>query len=330
MRRLVPNALAAALVVAWLALAAPWAHAAPDAGPTHGPMHGVDLGALLEDPASVQATAYVGANEVLLGRPFNVLVVVNAQRPDGQPLDVAVPTSFAQSDVGPLFDVGRRFAERVTRVGGIPATEIQIELTAWRVGDLRLPPIPVDVPIAGQMQRVYTRPITVKVVGLVGDDTASLRDIGAPVTVVYRNWVPVFVLVPLVALLLGGLLWWRLRRSRPSTDSARPKPVPAPISESPAAWARRRLGELTETGALDNQPTTPTIRALSAIVRRYLIREFDLAETDDATSQDILTGLRKHEWLSPDAHIDARIDEIIASWLARCDLVKFRRRPRQH
>lgn len=301
-------------------LTANLAHGQPDAGAPADKQPPVDLGKLLARQPSVQATAYVSADQVVLGRPFSVIIVVNAQGGDGRALDAAVPTSFAQQALEPYYDIGRRFTERVIRVGGIPATEIQIEMTAWQVGNLMVPRFPVDVPVAGEMKRVYTEPVPVTVVGLVGDNTATLRDIGAPVAIVYTEWMPVFVAAGVLLALIVARGLWRFRRQRPDreeTDS--PDVAEAIVVEEPAGEARRRLRELAEADGFAEQPAAPTVRELSAIVRRYLVREFDLAPAGEATSADIVAGLRRHEWISATGDLG----QGIADWLNRCDLIKF-------
>ena len=267
-----------------------------------------DLASLLAEKPSVVASAYVSADAVVLGQTFSLLVVVNAERPGGRLPDVEVPTSL---DLGPAFEFGRRFKERVTRVGGIEAIEIQIEMIAWQVGDLRLPPVPVDVPLAGAVNRVHTAPITVKVVGLVGDDGATLRDIAEPMPVLRRDpwsWYAAGAALLVIAALLG---WWWWRRAHGRSGSS------WRVGDSHAARALRGLQALRAGDWLAGPDPAPLVRQMNEIVRTYIDRELE-APALDLTTRELLRDLRDRGRLPVEI-----LDELLAPWLQACDLVKY-------
>lgn len=259
-----------------------------------------------------EASAYVAADRVVLGRPFVLLIVVDIHDQRAQP---SVSTAL---DLGTAFDVGRRFIEPRTRADGTFTVELQLELTPWRAGEQKIPPIPVDISVHGEVQRIYTPPTAVSVIGLLGDSVdATLRDIAPPLTVTRSRWHHAYWLAIGLATLLGfiGALWG-YRRGRRKTRHALPEERLAPNVEALDA-----LRSLSRSGALDSADPSQAFDRMFDIIRVYIGRSLNIPIVD-ATSRQLLSALRTDP-RTERGHLNDLLEQLIRPWFATCDLVKF-------
>ena len=129
--------------------------------------------------AAPVAKAAVPASQVQLGRAFSVFITVTHD--DG--ITVNLPASI---EYGPGFEEpseARRSTEDRRRPDGTAVREFELELVAWSVGDLLLPPIPVTYVVQGTAYVVETEPVPVRVISFIGEGEGELRDIAPPVAV---------------------------------------------------------------------------------------------------------------------------------------------------
>jgi hypothetical protein len=265
-------------VITVLALAGPAAAQGPDGAPTI-----VDAPYVLGAP---EVTAVVSPAVVRLGEPFVLFVTASY----GGDVRVNLPEPLV---LGAAFEAGRRVVDDRRRSDGRRIREWQIEVVAWELGDLRLPPVPV------------------RVAGTLGDadEPGQLRGLAAPVRLWQRDWRLAFAGGGAVIALAAAAAFVRRRRRPPVSrrERARRRALgPA------AAGALARIDALDASGVLDRDRKAG-YGALSEIVRDYLGERLGFAPADQTTAD-----LERHA-----ADLGAAVAAEVASWLGVVDLVKY-------
>jgi hypothetical protein len=137
----------------------------------------------------------------------------------------------------------------------------------------------------------------------------DIRDIKPPVAIPDWTW----LWWALGALLLGALLgwwWWRRRQRKPVAE----KEVDVKKLVPPHVRAKERL----EAALKFIRQPKPFCTAVSDALRWYLEEQFDL-RAPERTTEEFLDELQA----SP--QLDVTQKQLLADFLARCDLVKFAR-----
>ena len=111
------------------------------------------------------------------------------------------------------------------------------------------------------------------------------------------------VLIATGLIILMGLLWWQFRRRKSAAEQ---------IRETAAERARKRLRAMVNLMEDPERFCT----ALSEIVRVYLEERFRI-RAPEQTTEEFLEDTRKN------AILDQKHRELLANFLAQCDLVKF-------
>jgi hypothetical protein len=269
---------------------------APDAGPTI-----VDAPYVLGAP---EVSAVVSPAVVRLGEPFVLFVTAS----HGGDVRVNLPEPLA---LGAAFEAGRRVVDDRRRSDGRRIREWQIEVVAWELGDLLVPPVPVTFTSGGRAASIPTEPAPVRVAGSLGDsdDPAQLRALAAPVRLWQRDWRLAFAgggaIVVLAA--AAGLVRRRRRPPVPRRERARRRAL------GPAAGdALARLDALEASGVLDRDRKAG-YHGLAEIVRDYLGARLGFAPADQTTAD-----LERHA-----ADLGAPIAAEVAAWLGAVDLVRY-------
>ncbi|MBK9030910.1 MAG: hypothetical protein IPL61_06150 [Myxococcales bacterium] len=353
-------AVALALVAAVLALVAPPATAqvGPDAGVPGdggvggdaGPTRIVIDGPTLLGIGKPQVSASAAPTEMRLGDKFTLFVEVVFD----EHVTVSVPSGL---DLAPAFDELKRSTVDERRTDGTRKRVYQIQLQAWELGDLRLPPVQVTYSVGGDTSWVVTNEVPLRVVGSIDaiDDPNAFLGATPPVPVRRRDWRWIIALSAVGALAVGLGAWLLIRRARRRARAAvrRHDPVldaeplalldrdptaataaaPPPMSKAPTkvrrgavTWAeRQRLGDAAR-------------RALAALDE--LERAGTLA-TDQPDGYRAMTGIVRTFLLDhlelPSRHrtsselVRALAGRAVAAeavagverWLAAADLVNF-------
>ncbi|MCL4222992.1 MAG: hypothetical protein KJZ91_00800 [Myxococcales bacterium] len=278
---------------------------APDAGPLI--VDGPDLAGL----ARPQTSAAAAPSRVRLGDTLTLFVEVIYD----EKVTVNLPATL---ELAPYFEETRRTSSDERRSDGTRKRTYQVQLRAWELGDLRIPPIPVGYTAGGQQSWVVTNTVPIEVHGSLGDvddKTALLADT-PPVALRSRDWrLPLAAAVGLAALAVA-LVVWRLRRRRrvpaPTVVLVRPAAVTVALG-GPAERALAALAALERAGTLVTDPRAG-YEEMVEIVRGFCGEQFGVA-TVDRTSDELLRALARP--MPPATHGLAR------RWFARCDLVKY-------
>lgn len=283
-----------------------------DAGPADaGP---ADPGLIVDLPLDADAPQVAAAaenGEAPLGAPFTVFVTATARA--GVQVSLRDPL-----ELGAAFEVRRKLASSRPLADGGTAFEWQLELVAWEVGDLRIPPIPLLFTSHGRAGQITTAPAPMRILGSLAEDDDGTRPRGlSPPRPLLRPrpWWPWVAGGAAALALLGllGLLWWRTRR--------RAKPASGPTRsrwrahrEGPGGRALRRLAALEASGALITQQKAGYTEL--ADVLRELLGAVGGFPTKDLTTGELTRALAQHPTLAGAA-------EDVTRWLAAVDKVKY-------
>lgn len=260
-----------------------------------------------------QVSASLSADEVTLGDAvtLSILAVHPAE------LTVTLPSSLP---LGAELTERDRSQQRRDNGDGTVTTEFRVEIVAYELGDVEVPPIPVSYLRGGAAHRVETQPLALHVASYIGDDQlgdAGLRPAAAPVTVLHRDWSLVWAGAFLLGAALAALVTWGvLRWLRGRRRGPEPAVVAAAARSAPHEEALARLAELEASGALDADDLAPAYVRLSEVVRAYVGRRYGFGELD-LTTDEIHEAFRRRPELFGDVGAE------VVAWLQDCDLVKF-------
>lgn len=296
------------------------AAAAQDAGPPAdgGTAPGVDAGPIIVDGpdllglARPQVSAAAAPSRVRLGDALTLFIEVVYD----DKVTISLPSTL---DLAPYFEETRRTSADETRTDGTRKRTYQVQLRAWELGDLRIPPIQVGYTAGGQQSWVVTNTVPVEVTGTLGDvdDKTQLLGDTPPVTLRSRDWrLPMIALAATVVGIIA-LVAWRLSRRKPTAAPA-PMFVTAPViprarMSGPAQRALDALEALAQKGTLVRDPRVG-YDELVGIMRTFAAEQYGVP-IFDRTTDELLRSLARP--MSGSLHATTR------RWFARCDLVKY-------
>ncbi len=265
------------------------------------------------DIAAPQVTAAADPTVVRLGGKFTV--VIRATYGDGVEVNLREPV-----ELGSVFEVRRKLSEDRKVTGGRVTREWQLEVIAWELGDLVMPPIAVTYTAFGKAEQVETNRIRLKIIGVLGDvvdDPKAMRGHAPPAELIVRDWFWLWVGAAAGAVLgvAIGLVLYRRHRRRRVTELvpgavARPRRI-----DTTSERALQRLLAIEKSGVLDRDADRRTGYAeMVEVIRDYVGARYRIA-TSELTSSELL---RRLERAAPE---DERL--LVERWLAGCDLVKY-------
>lgn len=199
-------------------------------------------------------------------------------------------------------------------------------LSAYRTGELEIPPISLRFRAGEEEATIATAPRTIRIVSLLDAPSdgsvadAELSDLKPPASLV-PEYAPLWIALALVALLLGAAagLWWLQRRYGARLAAAR---VPDdPFHRTPPhVWFYAELKKLLERGLELQGRSDLFYEELSRIVKLYLGGRYRI-DLMERTTEEV-----------PEALAQAAVPEdairLIRDLLAGADQVKFaKRRP---
>jgi len=214
--------------------------------------------------------------------------------------------------VSPFEALATRVLPVETTPDGVRST-FAITLTAFELGELEIPSVPVEVVAAdGSVEELETDRYGVEVVSVGADESGDIRGIRGPFGIPISSIVvALWVLVPL---LLALVLYFLVQRLRPRGEDA-PRPALGPLPRPPHEVALEALDALAASSLLERGQVKEYHIAASDILRTYVEERFRV-EALEMTTREVLDGLAA-------AGADASFRVGLRTFLEACDLVKF-------
>jgi hypothetical protein len=278
----------------------------PPAAASPGAPAAASRGAPAAQPAPVRVLGRTDRSSVPIGTPFRYTVEVRGPRS----VELLVPILEGQLGELTVVDFGE---EPVREEGGETVVTRWYSLLAYRPGYLLIPGLTVQYRDAGgTLGRADGEDIGIVVASLLEGvpETADIRDIKPPVAVPF-DWTPVLLgagALAVLGIVVGGVVWWVRRWNAPAPVVARPADL-----DALEALARLRHARLDDAAAL-----AAWYVALSGIVRTYIERRFGI-RAPEMTTEEFMVAVQRDARLLPSHR------ELLAGFLAGCDLVKFAR-----
>lgn len=194
--------------------------------------------------------------------------------------------------------------------GGRTQTTTTFVLSTFTTGDYVIPPVPILFELPDKTRKVMLAeavPIKVKSMLENAGDSVDIKPAKAPYEF-KRNWVPYYILGGLLlALLIGVILWWRLRKKTQSGAAVDLRP----------AWeiAYEELALLQTGSLLADEKYKEYYIELTEIVRGFLGRIYRVTVLD-MTTEEFLAVFKSMDL--PDGLYTQTSD-----LLTHADLVKF-------
>lgn len=335
------NHSAAPLLAVWLLLGAVTAAAqtggvAPEAGTPAAPAAGAtasapatplppDMSVLpMLGPGKIKITVSLDRAVIRVGELIHYTMTVSAPAdakvmmpPPGAQLgeflirDYSFPGLEEPESVSALDRV-RNFLGSISGGSRSPGQTFSFVITAYTVGDLEIPAMPVAVvDPSGRTYALHAESARVRVAAVTNPDDLTIRDIKPPraLPVNYRPALP-WLLLPVGLIALAAVAWWRLRRRKLAES--------APVALRPEdEVALEELAALAADGLLEAGDFERFYTRLSFILRRYLALRFSIYALEYTTTE--IVARLGQAWLD---HADF---DRIRNLLEEADRVKFAR-----
>jgi hypothetical protein len=265
------------------------------------------------DVAAPQVTAAASPTVVRLGGKLTVFL--RATYGDGVEVNIREPI-----ELGGGFEVTRKVSEDSRSADGRKVREWQLEVIAWELGDLTMPPIAVTYTVTGRAGQVQTNSIRVRVEGVLGeavDDPKALRDHAPPTDLLRRDWFWVWIAGGAAAAvaLIAGLIAWRRSRLRRTVQLVAGVVAAPRRMDVPSARALERLLAIERSGVLERDDERKAgYTQMVEVIREYLGARYRV-EITDLTTRELLRVLERR------APAEARA--LVETWLEQCDIVKY-------
>ncbi|GMR23203.1 MAG: hypothetical protein BMS9Abin37_1613 [Acidobacteriota bacterium] len=253
-----------------------------------------------EGPVAWSVSASTTTPEVQVGDDFTLTLTLT-HPPEG---DFVPPP---EADFEP-FDVLETWTETVSPV----ETKLHFRLAAFQLPeDLEVAPLSIQYrDDAGEMARVETEPVAVRVVTSLTAEVTDIHDIKDPMALeVPRDWsLLAWLLLAVLVSLVAYIIYRRLRKD--TKDEAAPAWVPPP--RPPHEEAEAALARLAEKGLIEKGEVALFYTELTDIMKRYAGRRFEVPYLE-RTTEEVLSDLAAKHVSAP------RLGAI----LEIADLVKF-------
>jgi hypothetical protein len=219
------------------------------------------------------------------------------------------------TDISPFTELERRLEEKDLGDGKM-RREFGLTIAAYEPGEIEIPAVAVTYfGKGGQVLTARTQPIPFKITSLLANEPEpKLKDSAAPVTVIQRDFLLLYIAGGLAAAGLGAVIALLVRRRLRQRVKQVFAPPPRPAHEV----ALERLDRLGATLATATD-LRPFVFELSEIIREYLGGRFGF-DSLELTTEELVLKLRRR--VSIEAMPGLVLGEV-EGWLSGCDLVKF-------
>jgi hypothetical protein len=257
----------------------------------------------------VNAAATLDRTTITVGDPAFLTVYADAD------VGYQVGDPSIAHTVGDLEVLETLASGRSTRSGGIARWTFRYRITAWVVGDLRVPPIAVPYRgPSGVTGVAATAPLVLKVASVIkdGEDTTDVKPLKPQLDLpdAFASKLARIALGVAAAAaftVVAGVIFWLLLRRRDR--------VPPEERLTPVQRALRELDALAEQRLPEKGRTAEHYALLTASLRRYAVQRFGIAP--GRTSRELRAALER-------AGVDRTQAAAIYEILREGDEVRFR------
>ena len=270
---------------------------------------------IIQVPTDLNApnvNAAANPTEVRLGGKFTVFITATFNA--GVEVNLREPL-----ELGPAFEVTRRLSEDKPTGDGRTVREWQLEVIAWELGDLKIPPVAVTYTALGKADQVATNAMNLRVTGVLGDvvdDPKAMRGDAPPTDLLSRDWFLLYVAIGSVVglgLVITLVAYLRSRKRRVGLVGG-VFGVPRKF-DTASDRALHKLKEIEDSGILTRDDDRKQGYAqMVEVIREYIGSRYRVATYDLTTSELV----RKIEKLASPGE-----RQLIEAWLERCDIVKY-------
>jgi hypothetical protein len=265
------------------------------------------------DVAAPEVRAAASPTDIKLGGRFTLFIT--AAFSDG--VEVNLPATV---ELGDAFEIKRSSSEDHVRADGKHVREWQLDVIAWDLGDLRVPPVPVTFTVGGHGGQLLTNAVPVRVTGVLGeaDDPKLMRGDAPPVMLKSREWLWGYVAGAVGLVIVAAVTFFVVRRRRRRhvrTLVGTLAPAMPRKMDMTSERALERLLAIEQSGVLARDAERKGGYAeMVEVIRDYLGARFSFA-TAELTTSELLRGLATRA--RPEHGV------LVETWLGRCDLVKY-------
>jgi hypothetical protein len=259
------------------------------------------------DPDAPTVTARADRAQAHVGDPIVVTVTAIGKR--------SVPVNLPGTlELGAFTLLDRKEAEQDLGDGRM-RREFTLTVAAYEPGEPEFPALEVTyLGNAGDVRTARAAPVPIKIASLIANEPEpALKENAAPVHVLEKNLLLVYLAGGLLAAALGALITWAVVRRLRARASFRPGPPPRPAHEI----ALEKLDRLGTYGFLENADNRPFYFAVSEVIREYLGARFGF-DSLELTTDELCDELKRRTTRDLGMHFGE-----IQGWLSACDLVKF-------
>jgi hypothetical protein len=196
----------------------------------------------------------------------------------------------------------------------------KIAITSFDSGSHKLPALPFLFIQGNDTDFVLTDPLSFSVLTVPVDTTLAIKDIHGVVDVPFEigDYIP-WILggLVLVAMLIGGIYWWKQRKKPESASKVPEKLIPA--------WERAILAleEVDREAAWRQQKFKMYYSGITDAIREYLEEQFKMP-AQESTTFEILVLIKQRQ-------ISTEVQSKLKELLVLADLVKFAKEiPMEH
>ena len=260
-----------------------------------------------------EVSAAASPADLKLGDRFTLFITATY----GAGVEVNLPATV---DLGDAFEIKRTSSEDHVRPDGKHVREWQLDVIAWDLGEIYVPPVPVTFTLGGHGGQLLTNAVPVRVTGVLGeaDDPKLMRADAPPVMLKSRDWLWVWIgagaLVAIVAAVTFVTLRRRRRRRVRTLVGSLAPAMPRRIDMT-SERALERLLAIEQSGVLERDGERKAgYSEMALVIRDYLGARFRFP-TAERTTSELLRGLV--------TRAPARDHALVEKWLGKCDLVKY-------
>jgi hypothetical protein len=276
------------------------------------------------DTEPPEVTAAASPSELKLGDRFTLYVTATYN--SGVEVNLREPI-----DLGGAFEVRKRVSNDSVRQDGKHVREWQIDVFAWELGELQVPPMAVTFTVGGKAGQIATNAVPVRVTGVLGDsdDPKLMRDYAPPVVLDQHNWLwhllhwfldHPFRLGVFIGLVIAVWMSYRRfkkrkRRVTRLVGTLAPAVIVRRKIDMTSERALERLLAIEQSGVLDRDDDRKgAYNDMAEVIRDYIGARFGIS-TLEATTAELLLALR--------AKANERDHAMVERWLDSCDVVKY-------